>query len=156
MSMRSLSASCTDFSDTISMAQCKTAVTPLLTHWSYCSLQLSHWYMSHVHSDQEQISSCCETDLASTVPVIPQCMQVGLDNSYRQQGYMACSQNHDSGKIMTVPFHYDINGFSETLTADTHILLARAGYAGLILGLHPANERQRYFVTASLIGWAQA
>ena len=25
-----------------SMAQCKTAVTPLLTHWSYCSLALSH------------------------------------------------------------------------------------------------------------------
>ena len=27
--------------------------------------------------------------------------------------------------------------------------------AGLIPGLHPANERQRYFVTRSLIGWAQ-
>ena len=25
-----------------SMASCKTAVTPLLTHWSYCSLALSH------------------------------------------------------------------------------------------------------------------
>ena len=28
----------------ISMAQCKTVVTPLLTHWSYCSLALSHRY----------------------------------------------------------------------------------------------------------------
>ena len=28
--------------------------------------------------------------------------------------------------------------------------------AGLILGLHPANERRRYFVMTSLIGWAQA
>ena len=28
-------------------------------------------------------------------------------------------------------------------------------YPGLILGLRPANERRRYFVTASLIGWAQ-
>ena len=27
---------------------------------------------------------------------------------------------------------------------------------GLILGLRPANERQRYFVMTSLIGWAQA
>ena len=27
--------------------------------------------------------------------------------------------------------------------------------AGLILGLRPANERRRYFVTPSLIGWAQ-
>ena len=28
--------------------------------------------------------------------------------------------------------------------------------AGLILGLRPANERRRYFVTTSPIGWAQA
>ena len=27
---------------------------------------------------------------------------------------------------------------------------------GLILGLHPANERRRYFVTTSFIGWAHA
>ena len=27
---------------------------------------------------------------------------------------------------------------------------------GLILGLHPVSERQCYFVTTSLIGWAQA
>ena len=29
-------------------------------------------------------------------------------------------------------------------------------YTGLILGLHPANGRRRYFVTTSLIGWVQA
>ena len=28
----------------ILMAQCKTAVSPLLTHWRYCSLALSHQY----------------------------------------------------------------------------------------------------------------
>ena len=28
-------------------------------------------------------------------------------------------------------------------------------HAGLILGLHPANERRRYKVTPSLIGWVQ-
>ena len=28
-------------------------------------------------------------------------------------------------------------------------------YSGLILGLRPANERRRYFVTTSLIGWSQ-
>ena len=27
------------------MAQCKAAVTPLLKHWSYCSLALSHWFI---------------------------------------------------------------------------------------------------------------
>ena len=31
----------------------------------------------------------------------------------------------------------------------------RGQWAGLILGLPPANERRRYFVTTSLIGWAQ-
>ena len=31
-------------SQNLSMAQCKTAVTPLLMHWSYCSLALSHHY----------------------------------------------------------------------------------------------------------------
>ena len=29
-------------------------------------------------------------------------------------------------------------------------------YSGLILSLRPANERRRYFVTTSLIGWEQA
>ena len=31
----------------------------------------------------------------------------------------------------------------------------KLAYRGLILGLRPANERRRYKVTASLIGWAQ-
>ena len=30
-----------------------------------------------------------------------------------------------------------------------------ASYSGLILGLRPANERRCYFVTTSVIGWAQ-
>ena len=34
----------------ISMAQSKTAVTPLLMHWSYCSLALSHPYIFSVNS----------------------------------------------------------------------------------------------------------
>ena len=28
------------------MDQCKTAISPLLTCWGYCSLALSHWYQS--------------------------------------------------------------------------------------------------------------
>ena len=31
----------------VSMAQCKTAITPLLMHWGYCSVALSHLYMPH-------------------------------------------------------------------------------------------------------------
>ena len=34
-------------------------------------------------------------------------------------------------------------------------VLCGIGIAGLVLGLRPANERRRYFVTTSLIGWAQ-
>ena len=30
--------------DTVSMTQLKTASTPLLTHWSYCSLEVHHQY----------------------------------------------------------------------------------------------------------------
>ena len=33
----------------VSMAQRKTAVTPLLTHWSYCSIALSHRYIHGVY-----------------------------------------------------------------------------------------------------------
>ena len=31
-----------------------------------------------------------------------------------------------------------------------------SGFADLILGLRLSNERRRYFVTTSLIGWVQA
>ena len=41
--------------------------------------------------------------------------------------------------------------FSQLLKEETGVL--KYIEAGLILGLHPANERQRYFVTVSLIGW---
>ena len=34
--------------------------------------------------------------------------------------------------------------------------LAHISHSELILGLRPANERRLYFVTPSLIGWAQA
>ena len=42
------------------------------------------------------------------------------------------------------------------LGSDPHLNAeARLTYTGLILGLRPANERRRYFVTTSLIGWTQ-
>ena len=52
---------------------------------------------------------------------------------------------------------------SKVLTKDTTELVNEdviwddfsASLPGLILGLHPANERRRYKVTPSLIGWAQ-
>ena len=40
----------------------------------------------------------------------------------------------------------------------THSIIlseSHAAHSGLILGLRPANERRRYKVTTSHIGWAQ-
>ena len=39
---------------------------------------------------------------------------------------------------------------------DSTIIMNIIEYPGLILGLRLANERWRYFVTTSLIGWQQA
>ena len=41
------------------------------------------------------------------------------------------------------------------LSFHTKYLTCTLKDTGLILGLHFANEKQRYFVTTSLIGWAQ-
>ena len=37
----------------------------------------------------------------------------------------------------------------------TNVIAVLHTVSGLILGLHPANDRRRYKVTPSLIGWAQ-
>ena len=44
----------------------------------------------------------------------------------------------------------------KSFNAEFSILCVLPLHPGLILGLHPANKRRRYFVTTSLIGWAQA
>ena len=49
----------------------------------------------------------------------------------------------------TKPSASEIETFGENLVINSHAT------AGLILGLHPANERCRYKVTPSLTGWAQ-
>ena len=36
------------------MVWCKTTVTPLLMHWSYCSLALSHWYITKIYQIKKQ------------------------------------------------------------------------------------------------------
>ena len=42
---------------TNSMAKCKTALTPLLMHWSYCSLctKPSHWWQDIIASDSGSV-----------------------------------------------------------------------------------------------------
>ena len=48
------------------------------------------------------------------------------------------------------------NDHCNEMEATVETLIQGSSITGLILGLHPANERRRYFVTTSLIGWAQA
>ena len=40
--------------------------------------------------------------------------------------------------------------------SSSSVVTPKYAYTGLIIGLHPANERRRYFVTTSIIGWMQA
>ena len=53
---------------------------------------------------------------------------------------------------MTLYIYLGLNG----LLHSGAILIWDLLSTGLILGLRPSNERRRYFVTTSLIGWAQA
>ena len=48
-----------------------------------------------------------------------------------------------------------IHGLNSGAPGVMSLLLELIDRTGLILGLHPANERRRYKVTLSLIGWAQ-
>ena len=54
----------------------------------------------------------------------------------------------------TVRWHKELNSFCVDCK-DSFILYSQyhGCWSALILGLRPANERRRYFVTTSLIGW---
>ena len=61
---------------------------------------------------------------------------------------------------VSVNLSKDASDFVQQYYNDVSFLLVTFGNfihytTGLILGLRPANERRRYKVTASLIGWAQ-
>ena len=48
------------------------------------------------------------------------------------------------------------NDISDAIIVLDLFIITTLSITGLILGLRPANERRRYFVKASLIGWVQA
>ena len=59
-------------------------------------------------------------------------------------------------KRQTITDHHpDYNYMSNQSLRNIGITLRPLNTTGLILGLHPANERRRYNVTPSLIGQAQ-
>ena len=51
--------------------------------------------------------------------------------------------------------HAYLTHLNMILLVQGDIACAYLTYTGLILGLRPANERRRYKVTPSFIGWAQ-
>ena len=60
------------------------------------------------------------------------------------------------GQLHKKPRHYEHGiDLGWLFCAWLHTAGAHDQYTGLILGLRPANERRRYKVTTSLIGWAQ-
>ena len=85
-------------------------LSPLRTHWRYCSLAPSRRNICDLYSTILQLQKSIKDDIT--------------DNLYL----------------------YIWNVRNE---------LRKDHISGLILGLHPANERRRYKVTPSLIGWAQ-
>ena len=60
----------------------------------------------------------------------------------------------DLGKFMPDDAH--LQNSNENLDDEASSESCCRAWTGLILGLHPANERRRYFVTPSLICWVQA
>ena len=52
--------------------------------------------------------------------------------------------------------YMSIISFELVITSrDESTFVQAMAWSGPILGLRPANERRRYFVTTSLVGWAQ-
>ena len=75
------------------MAQCKTAVTPLLTHWSYCSLALSHQYgIRDLGSSLIQVITC---DLFGTKP-LPEPMGSYCQLDPSEKKIIETNLNHDT------------------------------------------------------------
>ena len=63
-----------------------------------------------------------------------------------------CHRNRDETVFTTTEMKANSYGI---FLYDFILHASRSDILGLILGLRPANERRRYFVTTSLIGWAQ-
>ena len=84
----------------MSMALCKTAVSPLLTHWRYCSLALSHRHHSLISILQS---------LSSSLPFHVICLIYSL-----QHVLLPVLQPERSGTARSVP------GFSQNLVSQQH------------------------------------
>ena len=72
--------------------------------------------------------------------------------------FMICKYTSLVSCIVIQDWYGLLQNLMYALHASTFCVLHFPGdyTSGLILGFRPANERRRYIVTTSLIGWAQA
>ena len=121
----------------ISTAMCKTTVSPLLMHWRYCGLALSHWY----HSTHYVLNWCAKT--------------------WRYIGYHFLTLRW-CRQMKKIPMKDKDMLVHIMVTIVKHISLASEATVSIclswnriILCKRPANERGHYIVMPYLIGWAQ-
>ena len=74
---------------------------------------------------------------------------------WRFRGLHTCSWHILSVRGYGESGQHHLNLVSDQMYLD-EARMVESTFAGPILGLHPADERRRYFVTASLMGWVQA
>ena len=97
------------------MAWCKSAVTPLLTHWSYCSLQLSHWYDTLIRNKPSFWRIDPSSNFASRESRTPGVIRDVID------AYLEEAERQKDNKESTFTGHYTIYmAYSENAVSPVH------------------------------------
>ena len=85
------------------------------------------------------------------------CLQVSLHDIRPSAGTMLATQSNVLYSKIPAVWRFRTSFLTKWRNSKQDITKYRNGSStGLILGMHPANERLRYNVTPSLVGWAQA
>ena len=94
----------------------------------------------------------------TTIPGMQYPVTLPIFSGWLPQGIVYCFHTASRATHLLLGLRLQVVRLARS--ADPLIILCGLGpggivVAGLILGLRPANERRRYFVTMSPIGWAQ-
>ena len=132
-------------------------LTNLRVIWScsYPVLQLQDFTRSGGETDTEVNSDLGVWQFSSLnhFPQINDLLQVRMSYIRHWKQHRAPGSPRPSLSTPRSP----VGAFLNQLGIDADNMVSdRKAHTGLILGLCPANVRRRYFVTTSLIGWAQA
>ena len=133
------------------MVLCKTAVAPLLTHWSYCSLTLSHRTVGAKSAEfftvdpwsLDQADLLWSNALFSLMDLAPRSLvTIVVIKPWIVEHYFF-------GSILNVKVLMAWQGMVCQVVIDRNDKVYFIN-AGIILCVGPANETQRYIVTSSL------